>query len=361
MDERGYAFTPLAFLLFIPVIVIALSYGSIVNELNDLSALAIGGDITYNTATNIYSAMEKGAADAGRNAAYNATRTVIDNHAFMTDSKSQITENIRNNMNDYVITSCQRLEIETGRQIYINNISITNSTYQVFKPGDVTIDQEDPFGFYVNIKGDIPIRVEQKNQVFEGRTSTMRVYVSIEGLEDPYVWINSKERVSTVIYKYPYYMSNDPLTHEPNYLFHEYIDDDGLRLHHIWECMNGTDNPSEIYPRPYYFIDPNGLSFFDRLENKTPTSSTSASNTRMSTFILGDPLYEDHGSNHAISRIDHEYFAGVLGTSIKIGNGQGIDMREPDDSGPYGPIFYLSPQYKTYLDLDSNDPYNTKK
>jgi len=36
MDEKGYAFTPLAFLLFIPVIIIALSYGNIVNELNDL-------------------------------------------------------------------------------------------------------------------------------------------------------------------------------------------------------------------------------------------------------------------------------------------------------------------------------------
>ena len=105
MDEKGYAFTPLAFLLFIPVIIIALSYGNIVNELNDLSVIAIGGDVTYNTATNIYTAMEKGAADAGRNGAYNATRTVIDDGTFMTDSRSYITENIRNNMNDYVISA----------------------------------------------------------------------------------------------------------------------------------------------------------------------------------------------------------------------------------------------------------------
>ena len=359
MDEKGYAFTPLAFLLFIPVIVIALSYGNIANELNDLSSLAIGGDVTYNTATNIYSAMKKGAADAGRNGAYNATRTVIDNHSFMTNSKSYITENIRNNMNDYVISVCQRLEIETGRQIYINNISITNTTYEVFKPGDISIEQEDPFGFYVIIKGDIPIRVEQKDQVFEGFSPAMRVYVSIEGLEDPYVWINSKERVSTVIYKYPYYMAKDPLTQVPNYQFHNYIDNDELRLHYIWECMNGTDNPSEIYPRPYYFIDPYGLSFFDRLENKTPDPNIDP-NTKMSTFILGDPLFEDHGTEK-ISRLDHEYFTAVPGTSIKIGNGQGTDMKEPSSSGPYGPVFYLSTQYKIYLDLNSNDPYNTKK
>ncbi|MBP2045224.1 hypothetical protein [Methanobacterium aggregans] len=350
MDEKGYAFTPLAFLLFIPVIVIALSYGSIVNELNDLSALAIGGDVTYNTATNIYSAMEKGAADAGRNGAYNATRNVIDNNAFMTDSKSYITNNVMNNMNDYVITACQRLELETGRQIYINNISITNSTYQVFKSGDVSITQEDPFGFYVNIKGGIPIRVEQKDQVFEGYTPEMKAYVSIEGIEDPYIWINSKERISTVIYKYPHFIK-DPLGND--YQFHYSTDSDGKRLHYLWECMNGTGNPSEIYPRPYYFIDPNGLSFFDRLENKTSASSTSASNSRMSTFVLGDPLYEDHGSNAAISRLDHEYFAGVGGTQIYLGTGSNqIEMREPDINGtPNGDIFYLSSAYKTFFDL----------
>jgi len=357
MDERGYAFTPLAFLLFIPVIVIALSYGSIVNELNDLSALAMGGDVTYNTATNIYSAMERGAGDAGRNGAYNATRNVIDNNAFMTDSRSYITNNILNNMNDYVITACQRLEIETGRQIYINNISITNTTYQVFKPGDVSITQEDPFGFYVNIKGGIPIRVEQKDQVYEGYTPQMKAYVSIEGIEDPYIWINSKERISTVIYKYPHFI-NDPLGND--YQFQFKSDPDRKRLHYLWECLNGTGNPSEIYPRPYYFIDPidsstnhlGGLSFFDRLENKTPTTSTSASNTRMSTFIVGDPLQEDHGTE-AISRLDHEYFAGVGGTPIYLGTGSNqIEMREPDTNGtPNGAIFYLSQGYKDFFKL----------
>lgn len=42
-DEDGYAFTPLAVLLFIPVIIIAISYGNIVNEANMLAGLATGG------------------------------------------------------------------------------------------------------------------------------------------------------------------------------------------------------------------------------------------------------------------------------------------------------------------------------
>lgn len=353
MDEKGYAFTSSLLLLFIPIIIVAASYSNIVTEINELSAMAIGGDVTYGIATNINSAIEKGAIDAGRNGAYNASRTVIDNHAFMTDSRSYITDNIRNNMNDYVIIACQSLETQTGRNIYINNISITNTTYQVFNPGDVNITQDDPFGFYVNIRGGIPIRIEQKGQSFEGHTPPIKVYISIEGIEDPYVWINSKERVSTVIYKYPYYIE-DPLGND--YQFHYSLDADGKRLHYIWDCMNGTGNPSEIYPRPYYFVDPTGLSFFDRLENKTPISSTSASDTRMSTFIIGDPLQEDHGTEE-ISRLDHEYFTGVPGSSILIGNGQGTPMREPDSNGtPNGAIFYLSTTYKILFDLNGG-PY----
>lgn len=350
MDEKGYAFTPLAFLLFIPVIIIALSYGSIINELNDLSVIAIGGDVTYNTATNIYTSMEKGAADAGRNGAYNATRTVIDDRTFMTDSRSYITENIRNNMNDYVISACQKLEVETGRSIYINNIKVTESTEKVFKPGDVTISQEDPFGFYVHIAGGIPVKVEQNdtNQVFTGYTPPITVYISIEGLEDPYIWLNSKNRVSTIIYQYPHYTKDASGT--PDYHFHNSKDGNGL--HYLWECLNGTGNPSEIYPRPYYFIDPQGLSFFDRLENKT--TSNSDSKTRMSTFILGDPLQEDHGTT-AISRLDHEYFAGVAGTPVLVD--KTTTMKEPD-IGAGVLTFYLSDTYKNYLDLmDINVPY----
>jgi hypothetical protein len=347
MDEKGYAFTPAAVLLFIPILIIAISYGNLISELNTVSSLAIGGDVTFGAASNIYMAIEKGAADAGRNSAYNATRKVIDDRAFMTDSKTYIKNNVISIMNEYVIRTCQNLEIQTGRQIYINNISITNTTYQVFRSQDVTITQSDPYGFYVNIAGGIPVRVVQNDQTFEGTTPPMNVYVSIEGLEDPYIWMNTKQRSTSVIYKYPYY---SPLVRD--YHFHDIVEP--TKLHYLWESMNGTGNPSEIYPRPYYFPDNYGLSFFDRLENKTNSSSTSPIATRMSTWILGDPLQEEHGSVTA-SNLDHEYIFNVPGYPILIGSGSNqIQMRQPDSSAtPNGPIFYLSSTYKVFLDLNA--------
>jgi hypothetical protein len=347
MDDKGYAFTPIAVLLFIPILIIAISYGNLISEMNTVSSLAIGGDVTFSTASNIYVAIEKGAADAGRNSAYNATRKVIDDRAFMSNSKNYMRDNIVSIMNSYVIRTCQNLETETGRQIYINNISITNTTYQVFRTQDVTITQSDPYGFYVSVAGGIPVKVVQHDQVFQGSTPPINVYVSIEGLEDPYIWMNTKQRSTSVIYKYPYYS-----TYVGDYHFHDI--QEPTKLHYLWESMNGTGNPSEIYPRSYYFPDTKGLSFFDRLENQTNASSTSPISTRMSTWILGDPLQEDHGSVTA-SNLDHEYISNVAGIPILLGTGsKQIQMRQPDSfATPNGPIFYLSPTYKVLLDLNA--------
>lgn len=352
MDNKGYAFTPLAFLLFIPVIVVALTMGGLVNELNTLSTIAIGSDITATAATNVYSAIHDGAADAGRNGAYNATRKVIDNQAYLTDSRSYIRDQVVASLNTHVLLACKSLETQTGRTIYINNIPINNYTTQVFTANDVSITQEDPFGFYVNVKGGIPITVNQTNQSYSGVTPPIKVYVSIEGLEDPYIWLNSKERTTSVIYKYQYYTTFGGI---PNYHFAD-AGVEQYKIFHFWDAMNGTDNPSQIYPRPYYFIDSNGLSFFDRLENKTSTNSPSASYTKMSTFILGDPLLEDHGTE-SISFLDHEYFAGVAGSQIytKMG-GTLTAIQQPDASGgPNGPVVYLSTFYKNKLGLAANN------
>ena len=57
----------------------------------------MGGDVTYDTATSICSAIQQGSADAGRNAAYNAARTIIDHvswqhpqSSFLNDSKGYV-------------------------------------------------------------------------------------------------------------------------------------------------------------------------------------------------------------------------------------------------------------------------------
>lgn len=179
---------------------------------------------------------------------------------------------------------------------------------------DVNITQDDPFGFKVNIRGGIPIRIVQKEQVYEFRLPPTSAYVSIEGIEDPYIWINTKFRQSNVIYKYPYYATNGSYR---DYRMNESVDSDS-HLQNLWYCLNGTDNPSNITPRSYYFIDPDGLSFFDRLENRS--ESADPEYTRMSTFILEDPLLEDHNGDQHISKVDREYFLGIARTTIKVRN-----------------------------------------
>jgi len=356
MDNNGYAFTPLAFLLFIPIIIVALAMGNIVNELNTLSTIAVGGDVTFTAATNVYTAIHDGAADAGRNGAYNATRKVIDDRVFLTDSKSYIRDRVVEDLNVHVLLACKSLENQTGRNISINNIPIDNYTTQVFTSNDVSITQEDPFGFYVNVRGGIPIKVVQTNQSYQGKTPPIKVYVSIEGLEDPYIWLNTKERTTSVIYKYSYYNTTVGGNSVYNFAISDYTEQ--YKLHYLWECMNGSDNPSEIYPRPAYFIDPHGLSFFDRLENQNNNTSPSPLATRMSTFILGDPLNEDHGTS-AISFLDHEYIFGILGSDIttKTGNNAITAIQQPTSTGtPSGGIVYLSDTYKQYLGLNGS-PY----
>ena len=63
-DERGYVFTPMMVLLFIPIVIMAIAYADIVNEANMLAALALR-DVTYRIFF-FYSDLERGASDAGR-------------------------------------------------------------------------------------------------------------------------------------------------------------------------------------------------------------------------------------------------------------------------------------------------------
>ncbi len=345
MDDKGFAFTPLSYLMIIPVLVIAISYGNIINEASTVGSLITGGDVTYTTATTLVSAIQKGAGDAGRNAAYNATRKVIDNTTFFASgtSKTYIQNNVINALNTYIVNATLEVEKQTGRKIYINGTLIDSYADKPFNSGNVHITQTEPFGFYVNVESGIPVKVVQQNtdQVYEFKLSNMSTYVTIEGLEDPYIWIYTKYRTSNVIYKYSYFTYTAAYGYE--YFFDDSEDADNNRLYHLWDCLNGTDNPSSITPRPNYFPDPNGLSFFDRLEGKN--TSTEPNTVKMSTFIIGDPLLENHGRAD-ISRIDHEYFLSVVADyQLKIGNDELTD--------PLGTYIYLSSNYATFFQFDS--------
>jgi hypothetical protein len=361
MDDRGYAFTPMAFLLMIPVIIVAIAFTGIVNDLNNIAQLAIGGDVTSTAAQNIITAVQKGAQDTGRNASYTATRVVIDNEAkrmanpFFTNpnSKTYIAGIIANGTNKNVVNTCLKLESETGRDIYINNIKIDSYNDEPFSAGQISITQSNPFTFDVNIPQGINITVAQKgqNSTLIVPQSVLKATVSIEGLEDPYVWVKSKDRRSDNIYQYPYYTSQ----------FKEYHFDDSIQgntIQNLEYCLNGTNNPSGITPRPYYFPDSSGLTFFDRLDGKSVSTDTDSA--KMSTFIIGNPLYEEPGyfnNTYNMSSVDHEYFTKVPGNeTIKVNGNVMIDPWNSYYSGPPVPVSLSTYYRKTVFNLKLTYP-----
>ncbi len=370
MDDKGFAFTPLTFLLLVPVMILAVSYNGIINEVNAISAIAIGGDVTITIANNIITDVDLDTADAGRNSALIAVETVVnatsiysgnqpffgtsgDNHTG-SNSKAFIINSTVNMLNSNITNTCRKLEKQTGRSIYINTSSSGQFTYvdpnangsmPIFSASDLNLTQSDPYGFNITVTS-IPIEVVQNNQSVQFKTPVRNVYVSIVGLEDPYIWVNTKERNTSVIYNYPYYTSQ----------FNDYHFADNVssgNLNYLWECFNGP-NVTVMGPRPYYFPDTHGLSFFDRLENRTNYSSGSPTSARMSTFIIYDPLQEDH-QNLPISMLDHEYFNSTLVTGYVITTTHGASVTNV--LTPTGKNFLISTIYRGYLNLQTNYPY----
>jgi hypothetical protein len=351
MDDKGYAFAPMAFLLMVPVVVLAVSFNGVIGELNSISSIAVGGDVTATIAHNIVTAVEQDTADAGRYSAMMAVQTIInktniyDNHPFFgktgsnstgDNSKAFIVKSTVDMLNKNITETCRVLEQQTGRDIYINNLYVdptSTDTLNIFEPNDLELYQKDPFGFYIKVKS-IPIKV-----VFD--TPVRDVYVSIEQLEDPWIWVMTKHRNSSVIYRYPYYTSSGAISDGTGGDYHFADNVAPGRLNYLWECFLGA-NVTVMGPRPYYFSDIYGLSFFDRLENRTPETSGSPPEARMSTFIIYDVLEEDHGLRPT-SMLDHEYFEGVEGSVITA---QGVTVKTPS-----GVEFLISPTYRGYLDL----------
>lgn len=354
MDEKGYTITPIVLLLFIPIIIFAVAFGDIVNEINQYSTVTIGSDVTSGTVSSIYWAIEDGAGDAGRYAAYNLSRKVIDDQAFIPDSKDEAKEVVANQLNAHVVDACSKLSGETGRDIYINGVliptNLTNTTIPAtFDSSDVEVTQVDaygngdPFGFYVVVKAGVPIKVVQEGQVYEGTLPEIRGYSPINGIEDPYIWLKSSFRTRDVIYEYPYYETD---YYGPNYHFDDNVSLSEVKVQYLWDCLNGTDNAQNISALPQYFPDPNGLNFFERLQGEQISGENS--DTRISTFIVGNPLFDVYG-DRTISALDHEYFAGVTGSPITLDKKRQVYFNDP-----LGTRFYLSSGYKNYFGLKSN-------
>lgn len=354
MDEKGYTITPIALLLMIPVIIFAVAFGDVINEVNQFSTVTVGSDVTGGTVSSIYTSIKYAAGDSGRWAAYNVTRTVIDRQNFLTNSKNHVREVVADQLNAHVIDSCSKLSRETGRNISINDVQIpvntTNLTFDdVFDEDDIMVTQVDaygngdPYGFYVVVKAGVPIKVEQEGQVYEGTLPEIRGYAPIIGMEDPYIWIKSSFRTRNAIYPYDYY--EETYMGAPNYHFDDVVDVDAVEMEHLGECLNGTGNPENLAGMPQYFPNPLGLNFFERLQGGK--ISGEQSDTRLSTFIVGDPLSDVHHGD-PISAVDVEYFAipPVPGTKIVLKKADYLDSK--------GAVFYLSSNYKTIFGLESS-------
>ena len=368
MEDKGYVFTPLTFLIFIPVIILAVSFSGIVNEVNTLSAIVIGGDVTATVASNVVEAIKEDTSDAGRNSAFMATRTVIDNYNLNnnpyfgtspgTDSRSFIQSNTLTIINQNITNTCRVIEQQTGRTIIINGYTIDpNSTNSVpiFTSSNMAISQSDPWGFNITLT-QVPVTILQNsttnNQSFVFKTPPMNVYISITQLEDPYIWVNTYGHNSSVIYPYPYYTATSNIIGGNNSTIYHMGDSvTAGKLSYLNQSLVGANTTTNGY-LPYYFPDVHGLTFFDRLENKTNDTSQGPNSAKMSTFILWNPNYENI-PGYTPSYLDHEYFNGINGTSITTTRGATVTTV----TDPLGNTFYLSNTYKGILGLFSNYVY----
>jgi hypothetical protein len=368
MEDKGYVFTPLTFLLFIPVIILAVSFSGIVNEVNTLSAIVIGGDVTATVANNVVEAIKEDTADGGRNSAFMATKTVIDNYNLNnnpffgtspgTDSRNFIQTNTLTIVNQNVTNTCRVIEQQTGRTIIINGFNIDpngTSSVPIFTSANMDITQSDPFGFNITLTS-VPVTILQNsttnNQSFVFNTPPMNVYISITQLEDPYIWVNTYGHNSSVIYPYPYYTASSSIIGGNNSsIYHMGDQISAGKLNYLNQSLVGS-SPSTNGYLPYYFPDVHGLTFFDRLENRTNNTSLGPASAKMSTFILWNPNYENI-PGYTPSYLDHEYFAGINGTKITTTHGGTVT----DVTDPLGNVFYLSDTYKGILGLFSNYNY----
>lgn len=352
MDDKGYAFTPIAFLITIPVLILAVSYGGIIDEINSISAIAIGGDVTAGIANSVVTAIKQNTGDAGRNSAFLAVQSVIDhynlqpnNNPFFSKtgtntSKAFIIDKTKDMLNMNITSTARELEKQTGRDIYLNGNYVVpngNNTVTLFNSGDLSITQSDPWGFYINVPSVNVTVIQNSNQSYQNvtfKTPPQNVYVSIEKLEDAYIWTNTKARQSNIIWRYPYY------TEDGNYHFAD--DVSAARLSYLYECLVGAN--STMGYRPYYFPDTHGLTFFDRLENRTAANSLGPDGAKMSTFILNDPLINEHG-NKQISTVDNEYFTNIIGITLTTKKGSTTTTV----TDPTGRNFVISTTYLKYL------------
>ena len=354
--ERGFVFSGATLMLAIPAIILAayfmnaLEYGSygisismradvvfyIQNDLKETETTALencGRYITFMTIKNMTDRFDTLLSEYGATVAKSrGFFPYADMDGEGRSSEVYVRDKIAECVNDALISALRQLSNKTGMVIIIKDNSTTmaalNGTGNLIERSDITLMQYDPWGFNLTLAS-FPLLImnEEKKIFYNTSLPTSKAYVSIEDLQDPYIYINSEARSSNKI--------------ERSIFLYD-LDSDGASnniINPFYIVLIGSGSESE--PRPYYYQADDGISFFGRLNGGTEPYADSS--LRIETFVTGNPLELD-----STSLIDHYYFSGIAGDPICINDTYFTD--------PLGNVVYIDDTHLSFYGL--NRSYN---
>jgi hypothetical protein len=342
---KGFIFTGMAFLLIVPAVILVASYIEMIRYGEEGRILALESDIVYYISWDLRETIVNSAENSGRWEAYQATALLINTyeslagnysidyaveHSWFTDPEVN-TSNSSRVIEDNIIASINEALKEVMKNysvaILLNNgNNITDDVLSLY--------QTDPWGFYVRIS-ELPLVIQGTKAIYNTTIPAINVYVSIEGLSDPYIFIKTRGRSSNRIYRTNY----TPIDER----YDESTSDS--RLYQLYNVLIGSGRLGT--PRPFYHAhnasgSEGGICFFCRLDGKTASDCPHTS-AKMETFIVGDPL-----SKSNVSVVDHYYFTDILGSGITV---SGAAMEVPSAS-PNTYDFLIDDTHLAHYDLN---------
>ncbi|MFQ5975443.1 MAG: CARDB domain-containing protein [Candidatus Hydrothermarchaeales archaeon] len=344
--KSAFVFTGMSFLLVIPAIMLAASFAGMVRYGEAGREIALESDVVYYVSKDVRETILEITLKSGRWETHQATKLVIDTyvnltrttnksyakaHSFFPDTEvdpqgrnittyllDKIIETMNQGMNDTI----DELERRSGKEIIFNDGNeITD---------ELIINQTDPWGFYISL-AEMPLRVTGGGgPAFNTTLPASDVYITFEGLEDPYITVMSEANAFSRVYRSPY---------EPyNGSYDENVSQ--AKLENLYTALIGSGTEDNPIPYYHYFGDStrdDGISFFSRLEGNSTNRSY-----KIETFLIGNVL----GNQSAATRVDHGYFSNTAGSEIEV------CLRDFED--PLGNVFYIDDVHLSYYGLERN-------
>lgn len=345
--RRAFVFTGISFLLVIPAIMLAASFAGMIRYGEVGREIALDSDVVFYISKDMRETIEETAKKSGRWEAHQATKLIIDiytdltrttnisyakSHSFFPDTgldpqgrnittylKDKIIETMNLRLNETV----EELGKRSGKDIIFNDGNeITD---------ELTISQSDPWGFYISVSA-MPLFVSGGGSSFNTTLPTFDVYITFEGLEDPYVFVQSEANSFSRIYRSPYEPYN--ISYAESWTM--------TRINNLYNVLIGSGTEDNPMPYYHYFGDSirdDGISFFSRLEGNSTNRPY-----KIETFLIGDVLMNQSTAD----RVDHAYFSNA--------NGSAITVCTDDFKDPRGNVFYIDDDHLSYYGLVRSYP-----